>query len=260
MAKYNYSYKPEGESYARAVGRDLSISTKHSIEICKFIKHKNLSLAKKELSEVLNFKRAVPFTRFNRGGVGHRPGMGPGRYPIKAVEKILYILNNVENNAKQKGLDIDALIIKHASAQKGYQRLRYGRKPRRSAKRTHVEIVVFEIVKENKDKVQEKSEKQGHPKPKSEKNIDKPKSPAKKIDKSATQKNVVKKEKSEGGELNQDASSKNVLKEDKQNQDKKLKASKTEDSKKAKPENKENPLSKSKESKSKQEDKKDKKE
>lgn len=131
------------ELMARAVGRDLSISKKQSVEICKWIRQKPLIRAKKMLEEVIAMKTAVPYTRFN-WNVGHRPGMGPGRYPITACAQILAILKSAEANAQAKGLNTGNLVIVHCNAQKAPSPLHYGRQRGTHMKRTHIEMVLQE--------------------------------------------------------------------------------------------------------------------
>ena len=96
---------------ASVIGKDLSISTKHAIVISKYIRGKKLSWAKERLNEVMKFKTAVPFT-VRRKDIGHRKGhMGPGRYPQKASKEVLKLLDSVEANAQNKGLDTNELYI-----------------------------------------------------------------------------------------------------------------------------------------------------
>lgn len=131
------------ELMARAVGRDLSISKKHSVEICKWIRNKSLPRAKKMLEDAILLKRAIPFTKFN-WNVGHRHGIGPGRYPQKAAKEILRTLKSAEANAQLKGLNTGNLFIIHINAQKAPSPLHYGRQRGRHMKRTHIEIVLQE--------------------------------------------------------------------------------------------------------------------
>jgi len=51
-------------------GKDLPISTKHSIAICNFIRGKKIEESVAKLNEVLNFKRALPM----KGEIPHRKG------------------------------------------------------------------------------------------------------------------------------------------------------------------------------------------
>lgn len=129
---------------ARAKGLNLSISTKTSIEICKFLKGKTTAKAKAVLARVITKDQAIPYTRFN-WDTGHRAGdMAAGRYPLKASTEILAVLNNVEKNALDKGLSTENLVITHMLANKASSPWHHGRQSRRKMKRTHVEIIVTE--------------------------------------------------------------------------------------------------------------------
>jgi len=138
--------KNEKDYIASAFIRDLAISTKQSVEICNFLRNKKLDKAKLLLNEVIIKKRAIPFKRYNRD-MGHKPGIGAGRYPIKACKEIIRILNSVEANAENKGLDIKNLLIFDICANKGVGQWHYGRKRRRRMKRTHISIQVRELEK-----------------------------------------------------------------------------------------------------------------
>ena len=168
MSIYKYSFKDfDAEHMARCVGTNLPISTKHAVEICKFIRNKNLQKAKEVVAKIAKKKIALRFTRFNKG-VGHKPGIGPGRYPVKACKEIGKLLDSVESNAVFKGLDANYLIIKHISGQRASRPMKYGRRTRGESKRTHVEIVVQEVIKEKKKeetkKTGKKEKKKAEPK------------------------------------------------------------------------------------------------
>ncbi len=140
--------KPESkdnkEHTAKVSGRNLPISSKHSKEVCSFILNKDLNKAKQLLSRVIKREIAIPYKRHNRK-LAHKPGkVGPGRYPLKPIEHITKLLNAVEANAEDKGIDTKNLIICEAKANKATQQLHYGRKRRRLMKRTHIDIVVKE--------------------------------------------------------------------------------------------------------------------
>ena len=150
------------EHMARAVGRALPISTKQSIEICKHINHLSTSKAKDILEKVAKKKQAIPFTRFNKD-MGHKKEIGPGRYPLKAAQEILKLIQAVEANAQFKGLNTTNLVIEHMIANVASRPWHYGRQRRRKAKRTNIEIVIKETVP-----VQKKEKKMG--KKKEEKN------------------------------------------------------------------------------------------
>lgn len=138
--QYRYSKQTDKPDSAKALGRSLSISFKQSIEICNWIRGKESQKAKKMLQEVIDKKSAVPYKRFT-GDTGHKTGIGPGRYPIKACTHILEIIKQAEAGAQQKGLDTKTLVLSHIQAKKAPKQWHYGRKRRRMMKRAHIEIV-----------------------------------------------------------------------------------------------------------------------
>jgi len=144
---------------AKAISKDLGISTKVSIEISNFLRGKKTQEAKSILERVLKKKQAIPFKRFT-DGVGHRKGanIAAGRFPEKASEAFLTIIKQCEANAQAKGLSSD-LRIAHLVAQKGTNAFRHGRQRRRRYKRTHLEIVLEEMEKITKTESKPKIEK-----------------------------------------------------------------------------------------------------
>jgi large subunit ribosomal protein L22 len=165
--------KTNNEHTARVIGRDLAISTKQAIEISKCIRGKSLQKSKAFLHRVLKKTSAVPFTRFNRD-MGHKPGpIAAGRYPENSTKAILALLDSVESNAQNKGLDTENLVISSIIPNKASRPSRFGRKRRIRAKRTHVEIVVEEQeqkISQEKDatKPVKQEEKVAQPTPKKE--------------------------------------------------------------------------------------------
>jgi len=185
---YKYSTKRyDKENMARVVGRSLPISTKFSVEICRFIRNRTTSEAKSILQKVIDKKMAIPFKVFNKD-LSHKRKIGPGRYPKKAAEEIMGLLESVEANAQFKGINTSDLCICHINAQLASRPWRYGRQRRRKAKRTHIEIVVEERkAKEKENKTKELK------KPVSKSSVSKVSKPAQQILKKPT----VKKEKKE---------------------------------------------------------------
>lgn len=148
MKGYTYTNYSK-EHMAKALGTALPISFKQSVEICRFIKNRNVEEAKKILHNVAEKKAAVPFKRYN-WDLGHKKKLGPASYPEKASKEFIRLIESVEANAQFKGLNTSNLIITHVSAHKAGKTWHFGRKTRRKMKRTNVEIVV-----EEKKKVQE---------------------------------------------------------------------------------------------------------
>ena len=155
---YKYSFQQYEEAkMAKAAGVSLPISMKQGREICRFIKNKNVQKAKSMLDQVAEKELAVPYTRFNKN-VGHKPGIGSGRFPIKAATEIQKVVENAEANAQFKGLNVNNLIIVHAISKQASRPFHYGRQRGRKMKRAHIEIVVQEMEAKKKErKLQEKS-------------------------------------------------------------------------------------------------------
>ncbi|USN45953.1 MAG: 50S ribosomal protein L22 [Candidatus Woesearchaeota archaeon] len=165
MSQYRYAVSLEGEGFARAVAKDVQVSTKAAIETCNFIRGKTTAKAKRLLEEVALFERAVPYKRFTNGAGHRKGGMGPGKYPQNAVKAILTLLNQVEKNAENKGLSAE-LTIAYLVPKQASRPMRGGRQRGRQAKRTHIEVVVKEqpgAQKEVAKKAPAKSQKEPAP-------------------------------------------------------------------------------------------------
>ena len=106
------------------------MSHKHSKAIAREIKGKTVEDAKAYLNAVIDGERSVPFKQHN-SGVGHRSdidGWDAGRYPEKASEAFLDLIENVVNNADEQGFDGESMEIMHVAAHKVGEV--QGRKPR----------------------------------------------------------------------------------------------------------------------------------
>ncbi len=146
-----YTFKDYDKDHmARAAGLALPISVKFSVEICRYIKNKNVRLAKKMLQDVIDKKKAVPFRRYN-SDLSHKTKIGPGRFPEKASKEFIRLIENVEANAQFKGLASN-LVITHISAHNAGKSWHYGRKSRRKMKRANIEIFVEEKKAEEQSK------------------------------------------------------------------------------------------------------------
>jgi len=136
---------------AYASGRNLMVSPKAAREVCNAIKEMKLSAAMDFLKEVMEKRAPVPYKRYNKK-MPHRRGLqgwAAGRYPVKAAELILKVLENADSNAMQKNLDAERLRIVHASTVRGMKMKKYiqrafGRSSPRFEQMCHVEIIVGE--------------------------------------------------------------------------------------------------------------------
>lgn len=153
MPNWGYSVKGlDPERTVLASGRDLRISHKAAVEVCRAIKGLSLSDAKRFLEDVINLKRSIPYRRYKKK-VAHRRDIQKwyaGRYPVKACKAILKVLENAEANAEYKGLNLENLKVIHAAAQKGtvlkrYMPRAFARATPRFRVLTHIEIALAEI-------------------------------------------------------------------------------------------------------------------
>lgn len=148
--KMKYATAYDEKKMARAMGIALKVSMKKTVELCNFIRGKGLAEAVRLLENVSSEKLAIPFKRYAKGGTGHKPGMGPGRYPKKACFEVIKLLRQAEANARNKGIDATKLVVKNVLAKKGAAAWHFGRQRRRRMKSTHVEVVVAESALQSK--------------------------------------------------------------------------------------------------------------
>ncbi len=155
MPKWGYSITGlDPDKTVKASGRDLRVSHKATREVCKTIKGMKLDEAKDFLQKVVLKRKPVPFRRFEKKA-GHRHGLEKayaGRYPVKAAQKVLEVLEGAEANAEYKGLNVEKLQIIHASAYPGMKIKRYiprafGRASPRFETLCHIELVLEQVEK-----------------------------------------------------------------------------------------------------------------
>jgi len=156
MPTWHYSYKTRDESkIAKAVLFDVDVSVKDMREVVNAIKGLKVDKAIEFLKKVIEKKEAIPFKRY-KGKIAHRRGLAAkwkwasGRYPVKAAKHVLKLLENVKNNAENKGLDTERLVIVHIVAHKGITIKRwmpraFGRATPKFDRRSNVEVVVMEV-------------------------------------------------------------------------------------------------------------------
>lgn len=151
MPNFGYAFeKFDSTKHVRAAVREKDISPKHAREIAKMIKGLSIEKARDNLQEVVSLKRAVPFRRY-KNEVGHRSDTGvmSGRYPQKAANEFIRLLDNLEANAEYKGMDLDRLKIISANTHRGVVVKRFtpramGRATPKNNTLTHIELVAHE--------------------------------------------------------------------------------------------------------------------
>ena len=114
--------------------------------ICDEIRNKDLKKARRILQDVVSMRRPLNFKKFN-ADLCHKPGMAAGKYPIAASKTFLNLIDSVEANASNKGLNVNNLFITFAKADRAATRWRFGRNGRVAMKNTHVKIKVEEKQK-----------------------------------------------------------------------------------------------------------------
>ncbi len=159
MPVWRYSMKVKDEErIAKAMAWDVPVSLKETYEIFKIIRGMRLKDAEKLLEDVIALKQPIPYVRYNLK-VAHKrglPGRFPrwrtpvGRYPVKAAKAVLRLLKNVENNAENKQLDVERLIIVHAAVHKGRYLKRwvpraFGRSTPKVGTMVNMEVIVREV-------------------------------------------------------------------------------------------------------------------
>jgi large subunit ribosomal protein L22 len=126
----SYSIDPDPEKTAKAMLRERQMSHKHSKAIAREIKGMSAGEAVEFLDAVVEGDQPVAFKSHN-SGVGHRKnidGWDAGRFPEKAAEGFLDLLENAIGNADNQGFDGEAMTILHVAAHKVGET--QGRRPR----------------------------------------------------------------------------------------------------------------------------------
>lgn len=153
----NYSTQPKTEKHAKASGSEIPCHFKNTYEAAKMMKGKTIEQIRRYFGQVLEHKQCVPFMRFN-GGIGRTGqatqfGWTQGRWPEKSVKYLLTLIDNLENNAKAKQLNLEEMVITHVQlnqAQKGRRRTyrAHGRITPYFSHPFHIELIAEEKAKQ----------------------------------------------------------------------------------------------------------------
>jgi len=145
---------PDPDGTAKAFGRELDMSPKHAVEVCRFIRGKKVSVAEDLLKKVVEKEVAVPFLRYKHS-ISHRRGkLGPGKYPVKTAKHLLKLLHDVKANAEVKGIDPENTYVYHISAYKGRFTESYFYRARgRTTPKKRVSVNIELIIKEKGDEI-----------------------------------------------------------------------------------------------------------
>jgi len=129
--------------------RDLPISTKQAMAICKFVLKKSPERSVEELEQVIKMNRAVPM----KGELPHRKGMMSGRYPIKSTKIFLKLIRQLQANAEVNRLE-EPIIIDRAISNVAARPMRRSGSSR--FKRTHVTLIAKEKNTTKTESIKEK--------------------------------------------------------------------------------------------------------
>lgn len=151
---YTGNFDPE--RMARATGKELPISPKHSCEVCRAIRGLPVTSALDLLDNVITLKEAIPFKRYKQM-IPHRrrsgyatKGMGPGRYPVKAAKAIKRVIESAQENADKSIDDLsdkdDLRIVTAAASRgrvtKGWMPRAHGRWEKFNQESVNIEIIL----------------------------------------------------------------------------------------------------------------------
>lgn len=128
---------------AKAVGKNMRVSWKDCTEIGRYIKGDSVQKAKKKLERVIEKDQPVPYTKFD-SDAGHKPGKGAGKYPVKASEEMLELVEQAESNAENEGLKKETLEIQNVVTNQGPSIRTPKRQRGREIKSAHVKMIVGE--------------------------------------------------------------------------------------------------------------------
>ncbi|MEM3851831.1 MAG: 50S ribosomal protein L22 [Methanomassiliicoccales archaeon] len=143
-----YTQQTDPDKTARALLKDADISPKHARELCRVLRRRSLDDAISILDGVIELRKPVRFRKYV-GQVTHKPGIGPGRFPVRAATSIKRALEEARHNAEYKGLDTDSLRIHTIASHRGQpfegSRPRaHGRSSQWRHERVHIEVILEE--------------------------------------------------------------------------------------------------------------------
>ena len=144
-----YTATADPDTTAKALGKEMPVSPKFAREVAGMIRGMSVEAARQALEDVIDKKRAVPLRRYNKR-VSHKPGVGPGRYPVKAAKAILGVLDSAASNAEYKGLNVDSMAIAIISVSRGrtipgHMPRAHGRATQWNQETVNLEIIIEEV-------------------------------------------------------------------------------------------------------------------
>jgi len=123
-----YGVEVSEDQVVRAMGYEYRVSWKKAVEVARFIKGFTINQAKSYLEDVVKLKAPIPIKRFKKKQAHHSTpwvGWPVAKWPVKVSKAYLAVLENLENNATFKGLNVDNVVLIHASVNKGRKIINY---------------------------------------------------------------------------------------------------------------------------------------
>ncbi|MFH0962007.1 MAG: 50S ribosomal protein L22 [archaeon] len=146
----NYSYNPKSRKtrFAQARADALNISPKEAREVAHNLRGLLVPQAERMLAGVIAKTKPIKFTRFNTE-LGHKPGIGPGRFPVNAATEFSTLVASAKANAKAKGLDEGRLYVASAVANRSFHKRPGGARvfskgPSNRSRRANIQVVLEE--------------------------------------------------------------------------------------------------------------------
>lgn len=109
------------EKAAKASISHLRVHYKHCREIAQAIKGRKVENAMGYLENVLQYKEAIPFTKYNGSTGRHAQGKQLNQagsqcgWPQKATKSFVDLLKNLVSNAKANSLTVEDMVITHTN-------------------------------------------------------------------------------------------------------------------------------------------------
>jgi ribosomal protein L22 len=130
----------EKKTEAIVNARNIPVSTKYAVAICKYLKGKGIDAAIDKLEQVKLKKKAIPM----KGEIPHRKGkIMSGRFPVRSSEHFITILKGLKGNALVNEIE-EPLIVSAIPNQASTPFGRFGRVKR---KRTHITLIAKSKIK-----------------------------------------------------------------------------------------------------------------
>lgn len=143
------------EKAAKASISHLRVHYKHCREIAQAIKGRKVENAMGYLENVLQYKEAIPFTKYNGSTGRHAQGKQLNQagsqcgWPQKATKSFVDLLKNLVSNAKANSLTVEDMVITHTNCNQAPKMRRrtyraHGRVNAYMSSPAHIQIIAEE--------------------------------------------------------------------------------------------------------------------